>query len=571
MRRAAWALGGCLLAISLLSPVSRAQDSANVEDPAEQLRREQQLQQDQERLRSVRPGQSIQTTPPSGPVPEEACFPVRAIEVRGVTVLDRDTVDALVAPFADHCMGQLSIESLLQTLTGAFVERGYITTRAYVPQQDISNGVLAIEVTEGRIAAFVYQTIDGEGRAEAGAERKIHGAFPIKAGDILQLRDIEQGLDQINRLPSSRAAVNIRPGDEPGSSVVEIQENYDDNYRGSFSIDNAGGEDTGRARSRLSIEFIDVLSVSERLSLTVLGTQNSNVLAADASVPLANWLISVNGSYSESLTPVDDAVDLFSQTANAGIEVERLLFRDAEKKVHLYGSFGAFSNSRFLNNQELETQNRTVLRGGFRQERVLPGAGLTVDLGFALGVPLFGADGNVAAPGRTTPRARFAKLDLRVGYSQQFEDGPVIVSSLIGQFARQPLFSNELLSVGGWETVRGYNGESVAGETGVFVRNDLLLGVWSDRLRPVDNDPDLARSRFRNIDFVAQPFVFVDCGVASNIALGETRTQAGLGFGMRGSLGRLSFALTLALPLTDGGVTGNRSMQGLVNVTTKLY
>ncbi|MDV0916573.1 POTRA domain-containing protein, partial [Enterobacter asburiae] len=70
---------------------------------------------------------------------------------------------------------------------------GYITSRAFLTEQDLSGGQLNIVVLEGRLEAI---------RLEGETPRMLKMAFPGRVGGILNLRDIEQGMEQINRLRS---------------------------------------------------------------------------------------------------------------------------------------------------------------------------------------------------------------------------------------------------------------------------------------------------------------------------------------------------------------------------------
>ena len=97
---------------------------------------------------------------------------------------------------------------MLQSLTNAYVERGYVTSRAVLGPQDLSRGVLVIKIIEGRVESV------GPDAASTMQPKQFLTIFPGVKGSVLQLRDIEQGLDQLNRLPSNNATMRIEPGAE---------------------------------------------------------------------------------------------------------------------------------------------------------------------------------------------------------------------------------------------------------------------------------------------------------------------------------------------------------------------
>src|SRR3546814_18044191 len=134
------------------------------------------------------------------------------------------------------CVEVDEIGRLLGEVTKAYIDRGYATTRAYLPEQDLSSGRLRIEVVEGRISRI---EVDGSGVF-------VPGAFLYPDGDRLNLRRLEQGLDQINRLSSNNATLDIQPGDRPGERVVVIHNHPTRRIYPTLSADNLGSRSPGR-------------------------------------------------------------------------------------------------------------------------------------------------------------------------------------------------------------------------------------------------------------------------------------------------------------------------------------
>lgn len=535
------------------------------QDPGADFLKERERERQLERLENLRPGQSIQT-PDVKPVEEEVCFVVREVKIVGSTVFEPEELQAEAHDFTGRCLGQKSIGALVQKLTNFYADAGFITSRAFLPRQDISSGILTIQISEGRIGSFRYSVLGEDGKPRPGKARKVLWAFPISPGDVFQLRDVEQGLDQINRLPSSNARVNLKPGEKPGTSAVEITEQQVDLYRGSLTIDNQGSEATGRQRLRLGLEVDDIFAVNDQYTFSYQGSQNTNVLAYTFSVPLGNWKFSNVGSYSESLSVVNAASDLLSQTASLTFEAEKLLLRDATKKIFGYGGFGYFWNDRSINLAVLTPQRRSAVELGVRQERFFENRVLTADVKFRLGLPVFGADDDPVNLPANAPVNRFAKLEMSAFHSWTFADQSRFVTSANAQFTDRPMFSNEQFSIGGWDSVRGYQDATLSGEKGLFVRNDYTLPpILSD---VVDGKGDgWIRQFFGNMRLQA----FFDLGVVDNVALNSHHTMIGTGFGFRTSVGRASLSAMVASPLASVGQTKFGGYEGLVNVTVKLF
>ena len=397
------------------------------------------------------------------------------IHLTGVSVFKDGRFDGLLEEFAGQCLGQGSIGNLLQRISGIYADHGYITTRAYVPAQDIASRELTVEVLEGKVEAFIYQQIDKDGNPRPGKPRKLKSAMPLQAGDVFQLRDLEHGLEQINRLRSSQANANLVAGEEPGTSRVAITEQKADTIRGTISVDNRGDKVTGETQISLSLEADDLLGLNDTYFLSYSGARNSNALAFSFSVPHRRWFFAANGSYSESLSPASATSDLFTQTANLNVTAERLLFRDARSKYFLYGGVHSYWNERFVNIAALTPQHRTALSFGLRHEHRLKKSVISANTSFTFGAPFLGGDGNLSPQTSSTPKSEFVKLETRLTYIRPFESGQQLTATMVGQLSDSPLFSNEQLSVGGWESVRGYAGHSSSGDRrGVFARGTEL-------------------------------------------------------------------------------------------------
>ena len=555
MIRSVWGIGagGCL---ALIGGAGLAEP-----DPGARLLDEQ--QEAQQETNQAPSGSKITTARP-GPVKEDICFPIEKIAVRGVTVIDSASIEAVIDRFANQCLGQQSIGNLVQSLSAVYADKGYITTRAYVPAQDISGKILLVDVLEGRIEAFAYQQVDENNTPKAGAPRKINSAFPIKAGDIFNLRAIEHGLEQMNRLASSQAGANLTPGQAPGTSVVAITERKVDWLRGKGTIDNTGATATGKTRLSFVLEADDLLNLNETYSISYAGSENTNAIAYSFSIPSGYWLFSTYGSYSEELTILTPVSDVFSQTSNFGLKAERLLFRNDKSKVYAYGAFGVYQNKRFVNIAPLTPQNRANLRFGIRNEHNFEKWSLSADTSVAFGVKVFGADWDPAVLFPGSAQAKFKKLETRITLRRGFENGNALAFSLTGQLANAPLFSNEQISVGGWSSVRGYDGFGGSGDTGAYLRAD-----YSFKAKPVtifggNKETKTPKGAWR-------PYIFMDLGYVHSRATHQSSTLAGVGFGLNATYGRVSINAAGAIPLIEQGGQGIGNFQGQISVTYKFF
>jgi hemolysin activation/secretion protein len=541
-------------------------------DPGERLLEDRLRQRQLEELARTPAGQEIATPEVKGPVPETPCFPIDHIALKGATIYGDAEFAPILKAFTGKCLGQRSINNLLAKITAVYADAGYITTRAYVPAQDISSQRLTVEILEGRIEAYTYQQTDADGTTRPGPPRKVSAALPQRPGEVFQLRDLEHGLEQMNRLRSSQVNANLAAGDAPGTSRIELTEKKNDPIRGTIGINTRGSEITGRTQLSFGIEADDLLRLNDAWSLSYSGSRNSNALAFGLSVPYRKWLFSLNGSYSEELTPVTASSDLFAQTASLNVTAERLLHRDARSKYFAYATLSTYWNERYINIVALTPQHRSALRLGLRQEHRLETSVISADVALSFGTDFLGADWDAAPPPSGSPRTKFAKLETRLTYIRPFESGRQLSVYMVGQLANAPLYSNEQLSIGGWDSLRGYAGFSSSGDNGLYLRNELSFPAESLDLRKWGTS--LGESRlnpFRKAQGGIRSFAFIDAGYVKSQASGQANALLSTGLGVSAQLGQSTLNGAIAVPLKDAGGQKAGDVQAYIGLKIKAF
>ena len=162
------------------------------------------------------------------------------------------------------------------------VERGYVTSRVYLPEQNLKQGRLRLAVVPGRIHQIRLK--DGPG------DRGLASAFPLGAGDILNVRALEQGLEQLGRVPTQQATMEIVPGQQPGESDVAVSRSRARQLTGQLSLDDSGQPATGRLQSNASLLLGGATGFNDLLSLS--WSQDAEHLAHPRSqAHTVSWLL----------------------------------------------------------------------------------------------------------------------------------------------------------------------------------------------------------------------------------------------------------------------------------------
>lgn len=501
-------------------------------DPGQRLLEE--LQQRQlEREKRREPGK-IEIKPGARPAPapdDGICFDIDRIELEGATMLDETVRAGILARYTGKCLGRADINALLAALTEAYVERGYVTTRVYIPPQNLSSRLLKLLVIEGRIERlYMNQDADAD-------RRRAWAAFPAGPRDALRLQDLEQGLDQLNRVPSARATVQLQPGTEPGGTVVAIEDRPEDAFRGYVGYDNYGQKRTGERRFNLGIEVDNVLSLNDTWALVYAGSLDTNAIAGTGSIGLGNWTFGASASYSEFLERLTPDVELFGRSTVAGLQIERLLDRTSTSKTSIAILLDRKWSRRYVNDVELIPQDLTVARFGPRSQIRFPEGILFADGALSIGLTALGATRDPDGLPPDAPAAQFTKFETGVTWLGR-ADTATLRASIRGQYSLDPLYSSEQIVLGGANSTRGFAEAVAFGDSGWFTRNELAFLLRQGALEFTGSDWS------RNV----QPYVFIDGGQVFLRGGRFDRTLAGAGVGLRLAHRPLSFDLALAYP-----------------------
>ncbi len=267
------------------------------------------------------------------------CHDITELIVVGITVLKKYKVEKIVSPYKNTCMGVSEISRLMGLLTNEYIRNGYITSRVYLPQQNLSSGTLTLKAEEGRISKLLE---------ENDSTISFINTFPNKEGAILNLRDIEQGLDQLHRLASNSATMKIEPGENVGSSNVLIDNKKTNPFSLNLSIDNHGSEPTGEKQKSISVALDNPLKLNDYISITYKDTwlknnknpwQDNRSLSFSYVIPWGYntfYLGKSNTSYQSTINASSGAqIKSNGLSENDYAQLERVVFRDQKNKVKL--------------------------------------------------------------------------------------------------------------------------------------------------------------------------------------------------------------------------------------------
>lgn len=399
---------------------------------------------------------------------------------------------------AGKCLNATDINQIMVAAQNAIIGKGYTTTRVLAAPQDLNSGQLTLTVFPGYLKNIEIDLSNAE-QTHAGRIAAFQNEFPKRSDGILNLRDLEQGLENLKRIPTAETDIQIVPVEGvPNQSTVLVKwQQRLLPYRLSIGIDNSGSKATGTYQGNITFSADNPLGLSDLFyvsygrsigyvpketdSLGNLKKGSTYNYAIHYSVPFGKWTWSWNHSgyrYHQAVAGLSEAYDYNGKSNSTDFGFNRLLYRDAHRKTHLGAKLWTRETQSYIDDAELTVQRRRTAGwlAELNHKEYIGNSTANFKIAYKRGTGMSDA---LPAPeeafGEGTSRMKIwtASADLnapfRIG-KQSF----VYDTNLQAQWNKTPLTAQDKFAIGGRYTVRGFDGElSLSAERGWYWRNDL--------------------------------------------------------------------------------------------------
>ncbi len=551
--KTACALAGLVLGLNASAQITpELERRVGIRSEQELLRRRQQEQQQRQQLeRAPDVRLPAQQDAKTSQLPVEMpCFVIQHLALENVLSAAAPEFEWVVAQLTEtstllgQCVGLQGISWLIERAQNALIDRGFVTSRVLVKPQDMSQGNLVLTLIPGRIHAIRFAEL-------ADPRIDLNNALPMQAGDILNLRDIEQALENLKRLPTAEVDIKIEPAQgnavQLGDSDLVIFYRQPFPLRLSISADDSGIQVTGRYQGSVTVSYDNALTFNDLFYVTNTngmgggdsGPRGTHANVIHYSLPMGYWLIGATSSantYYQTVAGLNQSYVYRGTSENNEIKLSRLLMRDSKQKLNLAARAFQRKSNNYIDDTEINVQRRVV--GGWdstlSHKTFIQNASLESNLTYKRGT---GAFGSLQAPEDVFHEgtSRFALVTADVNLTLPFKlDQQRIryISTWRTQKNRTPLTPQDRFAIGGRYTVRGYDGESVlSAERGWFWRNDFSFALG-----------DSGQEFYAGLDTGKVG------GPSSELLVGTKLTGAVLGF--RGAIQKLNYDFFIGAPVS---------------------
>jgi hemolysin activation/secretion protein len=404
-------------------------------------------------------------------VPEQApvvqvdkdTFTANRIEVSGNKILSDSEIQGIVAPYEGRELSVEDLAKVVSQINDAYRVRGYLTSMAFVPPQDLERGIITIRVLEGIVGDMEVQ---GNKYFKA---KVIEKRLAEKPGDPLNIPRLEKELLRINRQEPYRLKATLSPGDQTGETKIHLDVQEQQPFQVALRADNMGRPYIGMYRAGVDLIDRNVTGHGDRFNATYLIGARQHIAGASYTLPVGSKGTEVSGLFSFSRVRPDFDIsnqpEIIGNSYNYGVLVSQPL--DAERRFTADLGFNAKRVSTFINGDKDNAGSVDI--------RSLA-LGLNYNNYDRYGRTFARLQGSFA-PEWLGANTSFIKLESYMTRVTRLPKGNLLVLRSFAQWAPDTLPVPEQMQLGGVNTVRGFTEGVMLGDRGYFVSAEWLWPV----------------------------------------------------------------------------------------------
>jgi hemolysin activation/secretion protein len=486
------------------------------------------------------------TPTPEQPLPENLpeTIVVERFEVVGSTVFSQEELAQATAEFTKRPISLAEIFQARSKITELYVQKGYITSGAYIPPQTIQSGVIKIQVVEGSLEEI---QVTGTQRLNSNYVRSrlaIATKAPLNRERLLEALQ----LLQLNPLIQNLSA-ELSAGSRPGVSVLQVEVKEAKTFSSQIALDNGRSPSVGSFRRRLQINQANLLGFGDGFNFAYTNTDGSNAFDVGYILPLnpRNGTLSFNfGTTSSNVIEEPfNILDIESSSRYYEITYRQPIIQTPTQEFALgLTASRRESEASYIEGARIpfpslgaDEQGRTRISAlRFFQEWTNRNSREVIALRsqFNLGIDVLNATINQEAPD-----SRFFAWQGQAQWARLLAPETLLLIRANTQLASRALLPLEQLGLGGIDSVRGYRQDYLLTDNGAFASAEVQIPIL----------------RLPQIDSIFQVIPFVDFGVAwnsSNRDNPDPNTLASVGLGLRWIQGdRFTARLDWGIPLVS--------------------
>ena len=481
---------------------------------------------------------------------------VNSVEVAPSEILTKEEINKLVQPIVGKNVFIEDIQKVIDSINNLYAEKGFVTARAFLPEQTVENGNIYIALTESKIGSITVEqnrwTKDGY----------ITSRMPQKEGELFDIVELEKDVLDFNRYNEGvKLTANLKAGEKPGTTDIELvaDENFPFHIMG--IMDNAGRYNTGSIRGGAMIYADSLFGHRDRMSLGSYFSRGAQSPFFDYNFPVNKYDGRVGFMFSSTFADVKYGplvpLKIGSNAYQYSLYYTQPIVRKPGFELKAYGGLNykrarTFSDIAILDDWLGSTDNITSAEVALMMRKDTKYGIWYLNQDAYYSFPIFNSD-------RDNNYFKYSGSIVRL---HDFSHG--IIGQLRSNYQIIPGDKRipylDQMQTGGLATVRGYSEGMMIGKNGYFISGELMFPILPREItspRTGEKIPFIGR--------YVKGAVFADTAgifpTASEDIYGGSYFAASVGMGLRVQLpGDLSARLYWGYPLISNHWEPDRKM-----------
>lgn len=428
------------------------------------------LQQQIDRERQQQMPKRIAPDKPAAPAAmkpaSDVLITVKAFRFAGNTLMTAGQLTPAVADYLNRPLDFAQLQAAAAAVAEVYRAAGWVVN-AYLPQQDIKDGFVTIQIIEAVFGKLKMETTPSQ-RVAHGQLEAIFTAQQAM-GANLNANALDRGLLLADDLPGITVAGSLAAGSQPGETDLVLKTADEPLVIGEVNIDNTGARSTGSDRLTANLYLTSPLGLGDLLSGNLIHTRGSDYLRLGYTVPVGSdgWRVGINASgLRYKLITLDPDKDKGSSSV-VGLEASYPIVRSRLKNLYLNlnadrkafdNEFGGATTTRY------KIDSTSIALYGNLFDNLGGGGANSASLTWTGG----SRDNEVG-----TTNHNFSKLRYNLSRQQVITNDLSLFAQLAGQESNDKLDSSEKFYLGGAGGVRAYPSSEGGGDSGIMANLEL--------------------------------------------------------------------------------------------------
>lgn len=469
-------------------------------------------------LQTPHPSQGIDIQTPAGSPaqPGGVAVPLKSLSFAGNTVFTQAQLQAVLGDATGKMYDLAGLRGLAERISQHYRANGYPFARAFLPAQPMAQGVLRMDVVEGK-----YGKVTATGDA-ALAARAQGFLFSLKPGTVIESASLERATLILDDQPGITTSPIIRPGTQMGTGDLDVLVQRSAPVTGDAGLDNYGNRYTGQNRVRANLNINSPFTLGDQIAVRTLYSE-LGLWSGDVGYSAPLGTSGLRGQVGYAHTYYELGKEFASLKASGTAKVTTVgvrypFVRSQQTNISISADWQG---------KDLNDAQGTAGTSSAKSSQSLPLALIfdrrdNVGGGISFGTLSYTAgdlslDNALRTTDATTAKSQgtFSKINLDAARIQNVSPGLSLFGRVSAQWADKNLDSSEKFGLGGSNGVRAYPSGEGFGDQGWLAQLEL---------------------RYSAGDYA--PYVFYDTGDSTTNAKPWTtgtnrRTLSGAGLGLR--------------------------------------